>query len=528
MKLNTSLNSTISWAISLILLFAVLGVIGWSLNKGMLFSDETYWIFRTLPDLKVISNSSWHILYSPFIFENFINTKYLLVIFIGVTAYFMGNVTAKYLEFPVSPMLIGIWCIIAQFVLMYPVGYFPHYVSINLLIFNSIIIFLSLFLIYKKKIFLILLGFFFACLSFVMITNNIFLFPLLLIIYLSEKEKFWINCLWIFLGGISLALVYFIFLQSPIEFYYGILEAMDYMEEDKTHGPKGILIWHYKLIRDILIPGILLIIALSKLFQLQIVKFTILAISVIYLIYLLFEGIKHPFAIFPTLIFYFLAGWLLIDFYKENRDFNMKFWFCILLLILPYCASFGTDVNLFIRSAVYFPFILVGSLYLGLNRKSVNNNILITIFLSVFLITIINFFSYPFRPNWEGYKLIDQTEKFEGEGYTIYLDENRLNNLKEIYPYLSNEENVLASYPKAWGYVFNSGATPPYLYYRPNDFTINYIKENDIPLTELILLEDKDNPFDDEFINRLIDGNFTLKKIELSNYNIYNIETLGN
>lgn len=525
MRLYKVLNSRISWTVSSIILFSVLTIIVWSINKGMIFSDEAYYLFRTLPDLKIIGNSYWHIIYSPFIFENFIITKLLLVIIIGVSAYFMGNVTAKYLELPISPVLVGIWCVIAQFILISPSGYSPNYMTINSIIFNLIIVFLSLFMTYKKRVYLIFLGFFFASLTFVMITNNILVFPLLAIIYLSDKGKFWINCLWIFLGIISLQLVYFIFLQGIREFYNGIIEAMEYMDHDKTHGPKGMIIWHYHFIRDFLIAVILLLIAFSKLYKIQIVKYILFGISVIYSIYLLYGGVTHKFAIFPTLIFYFIAGWLLVIYLKGKREYHIKFWFCILLLILPYFASFGTDVNLFIRSTVYFPFILIGSLYLGLSQNSLTSKFGITIFLSVFFLATLTFFSYPFRSNWEGYKLVEQTEKFEGNGYTIFLDKYRFNNLKEIYPHLNNERNVLTSYPRAWGYVFNSGATPPYLYYRPNEFTINYIKGNDIPLTELKLLEDKSNPFDDKFINKLLEGNFTLRKIELSNYNIYEIET---
>jgi hypothetical protein len=491
----------------------------------MLFSDEAYFIFSTIPGVEVLGMTYWHIIYSPFILDNYIHTKYLLTFLVGSSAYLMGYGAASYLKFSLSPVLIGIWCVITQFALLSPVGYTPNYSTINPFIFNCLIASISFFLLYNKNIFLFLLGFFFGSLTFVMITNNIFVIPLLLFLFLYDKKGFWKNILWIGLGGLTLFSIYFIFFQSPQEFITGILKAMDALKHDKSHGSSGLKIWHYKLLKEILIPITIIGIASTRLCRLSWARYTLLVVSSLFLIYTMYNGITNKHSIFPSLSFYFLAGFILI-FNINNSKITVKTFFAILLLVLPYFASFGTDVSFFIRSVVYFPFILVGSLYLGFQLNSKKGEVLTIGFISTVSVAILTFYSYPFRPTWEGYKLIEQDQAFEIKGSTLYLDKERFDNLNELYPHLKGEENVLVSYQRLWGYVLNSRAKPPYKHYKFNEYTIFYINENNIAKEDLLLLEDKKRPFDKVLIDELVVPGFKLNKTQLTNFNIYRIEKI--
>ncbi|MCG9970430.1 hypothetical protein [Christiangramia crocea] len=360
-----------------------------------------------------------------------------------------------------------------------------------------------------------------------MITNNIFIVPLLLFLFLNNKEQFWKQFIWICLGGMTLFLFYFIFLQSPQEFISGILKAMEALNYDKDHGSSGLIIWHKKILRGILIPLIIITIASTKLSRPSWVKYTLFSASLLFLSYTIYNGIIHKYTLFPILSFYFLAG--LIIAYTVKNKITIKTYYAILLLVLPYFASFGTDVNLFIKAVFYFPFILVGSIYLGLQLNSKKGKLLTLGFIATVIIATLSFFSYPYRPAWEGgYKMIEQNHPFEFKDATIYFDNERIENLREAYPYLKGEENVLVSTPDLWGYVLITGAKPPYYQFKFNDFTLNYIEDNDISKESLLLLEDKERPFKKEMMEKLTGNKFILRKVELSEFTIYRLEDSNN
>ncbi len=524
MSLQEKMNSRFSWVISIILLIVVLYQVFWSLNKGMNFSDEAFFAFHTVSGIAKSGITYWDILYSPFILDNYLHTKYLLVVLISISTFLMGYGASSYLKFSLSPGLIGIWCVITQFTLFSPAGIGPGHNSINIIIFNSIVVSLSFFLLYKKNIFLFLVGFFFACLTFVMITNNIFIVPLLLFLFLNDKKLFWKQIIWVGLGGLTLFSIYFIFLQSPQEFISGILIAIEALNYDKDHGSSGIIIWHKIIIWNISIPLLIIVIASTKLSRLPWAKYTLLVASLLFLVYTIYNIITHNHTIFPVLSFYFLAGFIFI--YTLQNKITIKTFFAIFLLILPYFASFGTDVNFFVRAVFYFPFILVGCLYLGSQLNSKRGNLLISTFMVIVLIAIITFFNYPYRTSWDGkYKLIEQDQAFEFKGSTLYFDKARIEILNEAYPYLKGEENVLVSHPILWGYVFLLDAKPPLLYYKFNDNVLQYIEENNISKQKLILLEHHKYPFKKEMIEKFIGDEFILKKTELSDFNVLTFET---
>lgn len=524
MQLNKALNSTTSWTVSSILIVAVLTVVVWSLNKGMIFSDEAYFVFRTVPGIEKLGETYWNILYSPFILENYVYTKYLLIFLTGSTAYLMGYSAAAYLKFSISPCLIGIWSVITQFAFFSPTGITPNHTSINLIILNLVIASLSFYLLYKKNIFLFLLGFFFSCLTFVFITSNIFIVPLLIFLFLFDKNEFWKNTIFIVLGGLTLYSIYFVFLQSPQEFYSGILKAIDSFNYEKAYSPSGLLIWHKRLIWESLIPLILIGIAALKYSRYPWIYYPMWISICFYLIYLIFKGVTHEYTLFPLNSIYFLSGLIIV--YALKNKICTKNYFAILLIVLPYFASFGTDVHFFYKSIFYFPFILVGSLFLGSSLKSKLGDNLLIGFLLITIVALSTFFTYPFRSAWAGgYRLIDQNREYEFKGSTLFFDNQRYESLTEAKPYLQGKQNVLVSHPDLWGYVLILDAKPLYYHFKFNDYTLKYIEENQIPKKNLLLLEDKKHPFPEEMIQKLLGDKFALeKKVELSDFNIFTLE----
>ncbi len=523
MRLKTKLNSRFSWLMSTLFLIAVLYQIFWLLNKGMVFSDEAFFILHTIPGFTKSGLTYWHILYSPFIFDNYLFTNYLLVIFSGVSAFFMGYATASYLKFPISPILVGVWCILAQFILYSPTIISTNHSSINYLIFNCLVASLSFYLIYKKNFLLLLVGFFLTSLIFVFITSTIFLIPLLIFLFLNNKKEFWKQIMWIGLGSLTMFAIYFIFFQRPQEFISGIIEAIEILKYDKTHGSSGLLIWHKKLIAKILMILPMILIFSIKFFRRSWVMVLFLIVSFLIIFYVIYPGFIHRSTMVPTLSFYFLAVVILIESFKNK--ISTKFYYVLLILIVPYFASFGTDMDFFVKSTFYFPFILVASLYMGLQLNSKYGNLLSIGFIAIAMIATITFFTYPYRYIWNGeYKINEQNIEYEFRGATVYFDSERVFKLNEAKPFITEDKYTLVSHPKLWGYVLVLGGKPPLLYYHFNDYVLQYIEENNISTQKLILLEHHQYPFKKEVIQKFIGDEFILKKIELSDFNVLTFE----
>src|SRR5690606_26465779 len=85
-----------------IISFLVLFVMFWSVDKGMIFSDEAFYIFHHDPDLHKIRFSNWHVLYSPLIFANFIFTKYVLLGIMCFSAFLLGYNSSRYFKIPLA------------------------------------------------------------------------------------------------------------------------------------------------------------------------------------------------------------------------------------------------------------------------------------------------------------------------------------------------------------------------------------------------------------------------------------------
>lgn len=523
MNLYTKLNSKLAWIVSLLFLFAVLFQVFWLLDKGMVFSDEAFFILHTIPGFAKSGLTYWYILYSPFIFDNYLITNYVLVIFSIVSVFFMGYACASYLKFPVSPILVGVWCILSQFILYSPTVISTNHSSINYLIFNCLIASLSFFLLNKKNIFLLLLGFFLTSLIFVFITSTIFIIPLLIFLYLNNKKEFWKQIIWIVMGSLIMISYYFIFLQTPHDFISGIVKAIELLKHDATHGSSGLVIWHKKIIAKLLMILPLILIFSIKTLRRYWFMIIFLIGSFLIIFYIIYPGFIHRSAMVPTFSFYFLAIIILIESFKN--EISIKFCYALLLLILPYFASFGTDMDLFIKSTFYFPFILVPSLYLGLQLNSKVGNLLSISFISITIIAMFTFFTYPFRYTWDKeYKPIEQNIAYEFRGSTIYFDSEKIQKLNEAKSFVQGEKNILVSDPKLWGYVLVLGGKPPLLYYKFNDYVLKFIEENNLSKQKLIFLEDHQNPFKREVFQKFSGDEFILKKIELSSFNVYTIE----
>jgi hypothetical protein len=523
MKLVKILNSNYSWFISALILITVLGQVMWFMDKGLMFSDEAFFILQTIPNIEKLGISYWHILYSPFILSNYLYTKYLLVFLTVASAFIMGKAVASYLKLPISSYLIALWCVIVQFILYSPSTITPNYSSINIIIINCLVANLSLFLIYRKNIYLLLVGFFYASLFFVYITSTVIIVPLIIFLALKNRQEIWKQFFWIALGGIVLFVVYFTNFQSPQEFISGILKAIESLKYDKTHNSSGLLNWHLKLLKKVFLPILFSLIFLTNFTRFYWFKIAIWLISGLMVSYMVYHGVTNKYVLFPTTSFYFLA--LLIVIHSLKGKFSNRFCFAIFLLLVPYCASLGTDVNFFYKSTFYLPFILLACLYMALELKSILSKLLIIGFLGITVISTITFFSYPYRYTWDGtYKPIEQNKEYVFRDSKFYFDSEKIRKLNEAKPYIEGEKYILVSSPRLWGYVLILNGKPPLHHHKFNDYVLQYIQENNIAKHDLMLLEHHDYPFEEKVFGKFEDDGHVLKKIKLSDFDILTFE----
>lgn len=526
MKID-SLDKSYKWFywVIIMLVFTVLGVVIWSLNKGILFSDDAFYLFHNNPDNYIISVTNWHKVYKPFLLDNFIWDRYFITSLLAISAFFLGITASKYFQFSFPGWLIGLMCAGAQFILYAPVGFTPNYITINSVIFIALIIFFILHLQYNKRIYLYFSGFLFGVLPFVMITNSLYFLPLVLVLYMTGRDRFFQSLLIFSLGILSFFLLYFTIIERPQIFIEKFKEALDFMRFDEGHGIVGIINWHKGIIYHFL-GGLLLLLYFLLTYGHQMNKYLkkgFITILILYAGYILYISLFNSYYIFYTTSFYLLSIWILSKIKISKVD--PKIYLTLLFLITPYFAALGTDVNFFVRSAFYFPFLLLSIfalIYITGYYK------IIKVLGILLFIVFINFMSLPFRGTWEGYKLVEQNKKFTTtSGTEIFLDQSRHDQLEELKPFLKNQENIIVSHYKLWGYVYLLDATPPFIYYRTNSYIKFYLDKNNIPGESLILLEKKDEPFEEGFLAEITRGEIKdFHKIDLKEFVIYSKKKL--
>lgn len=476
----------------LLILFSVsiLFVVLWSSNKGFVFSDAAYYNFHFKDHLETINTSNWHFIWRLFNTSNLIIDQIIITLLNGITSFFLGFTFSKVFNFS-KPYIIGLLAFCAQFCLGAPIGLSPCYVTLNAVNFNLISIFFLRYYAYRSKKDFFLAGFFAALIPFIMITNILFL-PYLLFAMISLKildRNIVFMCSGFILGLCS----YFFFAQSPSEFIHGFYKAMAYIKYDKSHGSGDMFYWVINIFIELKWIFTLIMVDLiqSKYFKNKYLSFLTLSLLVILIIACLNYSLRNPFNLFYTEIFYVIFIWF---FYKSIKSLHKTdILFTITFVSIPFFAAIGTDVSFFIRATFYYPYILLPLVYITYK----NQNILWKSTLYVlFLITSVNFFTYPFRNSWAGYKIVDQKLAFKVAdfGPDLYLDAHHINRINEVKSFIQRKENVIPSSIADWGLILFNKANPPMVLFRINPYILENIKSKE--LDEIILLENKKEEFD--------------------------------
>lgn len=495
---------------------AVLAIILWSSNRGLIFSDAAFYNFHFIDGLETIDTSNWHRIWRLFHTSNLVIDKIIIIIVSSLTSFFLGFTFSKVFLIG-KPNFLGLLIFCSQFFLYAPVEFTPSYISLSSINFNLIFIFFLKYYANQRRIDALLTGFFLAMIPFIMITNSLFLVGAVLCIILLKM----LNKTTVFIGlGFMIGLgIYFMLIQSVDDYVLGFSKALTYIQFDKSHGSGSIFYWIADIILEL--KWILILITIdffqTKYFKNKYISFVIYFILTLLIIFSLNQSLRNSFYIFHTKVYYIIFLWI---FYKSIQYLGkMDIILIILFISLPFFASIGTDVSFFVRASFYFPFTIISLIYL---LKKNPNIIWKRSLLILFLISSINFFTYPFRGSWAGYKIVKQinTIKIANFGPKLLLDSIHLNRVNEVKPFIKGKQNVIPSSIIDWGVLLLNEANPPLVFFRINPYVLENIKHKE--LNNIILLENKMEEYDMKLMTEKLGLNeYDLILKETDNYRIY-------
>ncbi len=504
----------------------------WTLNRGLIFHDESWELLQYQQGAQTIDYSNWHRVLQFLYIDNLFQLRLLTFGIISSSAFFLGYTSSRLFDFPLASWIIGLLFIVFQFFLNSPVKLVPSYTNMNFVLINIAVSFLLLFIFEKREllkiIFIGLCSFFISILPFVLVTNTVIIGVLFVFIFIySAKNKLkycviFILCLFIY------PVIYFKFIQSPSHFWEKYEEARYYLSIDADYGLYGIFKWHAKmLIHFLQVP--LLIFFLFKLKYLKI-KFTkngnymLMALFLGLLLIQLYQDVTFKFSQFPVTLWYLLFFLMLWASWKELWQKKPDLILVLFFASLPYFASLGTVVRFQLKAASFFPYLAIAILFLIKHNYSFRPVILFT---ALSMVSVAVFFSYNFRTGWSNYNVLDQTERFsisQNKG-DLYLDRQRVKSLEEVRPYIGNNEKVLVSHENVWGYVYLLNARPLYLAFRFKENYFYYFlqRKNESPYS-ITYIELKRKPFPETFktfLNGKQSSDYSLQIVDLNEFRIY-------
>jgi len=500
--------------VNAIMAIFVLYTVLWSLNKGLVFADESFYLLHLQQPNGVVSFSEWPF-YAQLIFPKDLFTIRLITIFlqllsIGILSF---SINRFFKTIPFFEILsIGI---IGMFVFFSPVQFVPNYVT-----FNSILITLStgFFLLMlqaeekrQKYIFGILTGFSIGPLIFIMVTNIPFICLMSFIVLVYSKKDKIVQLLSITIGIVLSVLFFFVFVRTYNNYLNDLNMALDYLATDQSHGNSSMVDWVIDVILYALksiIPAALLFFVSLNLFKNKPIKYFLFSIAILIMLFDIrsnfLDDIKNINT--PTPVFIILLAITL------NAFFNKKFQLASILifaLFIPFFSSLGTDVSYIIRSTMYLvtPFVLIFCLL----KTQENKKFILPFYLLISLFLFRHKILFPTNTGWHNFKLSDQTisVKSIGINQNIKLDQPKIERLKKLKSIIPINSKLAVSNNTLWGNAFLLSLNPLYLSYVFDEKnTIKALKELTDKKETVYLLEDIYSPFPKSFFLKIDSLNY--------------------
>ena len=466
-----------------------------NLDKGFIFNDEAYYLsyYKNKGEILSFDRTNYfrifEFLYTPDLYQFRINTITTLALS-NVLLFFCVFKYFKITKYSLFFSLIGAFIAFSTWSMTNLA--LQQYIGNTILVNIGLSLMLIAFLL-KKRIILIISGF---VLSFILFDGNthiVVLIPISIFLWLLEKEYRKLNVLYYLVGLFAGIIVYFTFLDTVSHFFSQFKFLEEYLTfHRKQHSRTFMVLWFVYLFLNATVP---VLIALFLLYKnkyseksIKIFDKILAGIGVLALIsqFFLEEQVYIALIVFTHLLV--LRFWLLKEEALQNK------YLIILLLVIPYGLTFGSQTWFHIRLHVYvvYYFLIILICFLKLYRS---NLWILGYAISIIFVTV----TFPSRltdKGWKDFVFKEQTEKVKINGFDLYLDKGRKKDLEDLRPYLENQPNVIYSSNHLMGYLYILNANPPiYYYFTLKDYIDFIIKKIGKTRDDYIYIESDDYPF---------------------------------
>lgn len=423
----------------------------WLLNKGLIMSDEG-WYLCLLRDLPVDCSTQFFFLFNN-VFHNNIYairvTCYALrilssmVFALGLYKYAKYN--NEFINNNICYIVMLAFVIFGQMKIIATPSL--NYITLNVIVSELSIGCLLIAISISNSVKFILggiSGFFISMLFPIMITNLICV-PLLIIMLYVLSSKNWKLIISYIIGGVCFLLIYFCFIEDFHTYISVFLNnAQDTINRGNSgHGLTFLYKWLYRTFAHYYMPMIL--VAMSLCFMFMKTKGCSIRskVAIYILVFIILLLYIRAIAWYKIVWLVFITTYTLI---LMDKNSVAKWIFIISLLLMPLCLSFGTDVSCESRCSYYLSFVFpLMYMYSGDNISKRIVDIMIILSFVVYLYTFT-------QPNWHGEKYYEQKYSVENLGISqnIKLDKTNYDRLSYVQQIIPNGSQVLID-NEYWG-----------------------------------------------------------------------------
>jgi len=510
----------------------------WTINKGLVFNDEGWYLLllRDQPNETSATN-----FYKYFKYMNVGNLFYIRIAtfildLIAITIFSRGLYLFNQLNFNLKKkdfQIIFLLSFIGYDLAAIPLANVFSYITLNRIVALSSIGLILLSIRYNEIIsntFLTISGFIAGALVFIMITNSPLILLLMIFIFFiyDSYPKVRFIKVFFYIVGVLLSIVYyFVFIESFNTFYNNIIFNANLVLNNKIKGGydiyslfrwiKQLIVYYLSdvVIYSFSLIGVVSLIKRSNLFKtITLIAFLLVVILIYYYKFVYnfsnnFGGIS---SINPILII--TTGIFIYSYYLQKNFSILHLQYLVISLMAPILLSFGSNIFFETRGSGYLTFLLPTSYILLNNIES--RRYITNIFWVIVLLYSINLYPMMKKSNWSNIVYVQQkiNTKTIGISQNVLLNEKRIIELKSIMKYTKAGETVSVSSSTLFGYVY-------LLNLKLYDYNFNPQLITSKSKCIDTFIEDKSNPFSSSFIiaNSLrecstirLNDNFTIYK----------------
>ncbi|SEF94822.1 hypothetical protein SAMN05421847_1108 [Halpernia humi] len=466
-----------------------------NLDKGFIFNDEAYYLsyYRNTGESLSFDRSNFFRIFKFLYTPNIYHFRIISITTLVLSNFLLCFSVFKFLNFKKYIFFLSFLGIFIGFQSWEINNLVLHQYIGNTILVNVGVSLILFSLITEKKIILILAGFVISFTLFDGNTHAVVNAPLFAFLIFMTPKEWRIKLIYFLLGYIVGIIIYFTFLDTLAHFFHQFKFLEEYLHYNrKQHSKTFMVLWALYLFLNAILPSIIVVFLLWK------AKFSEKSLKifdkVILFVALATFGLFFFFQEYFVFSFIVLTHFLAIKFCLSKTESKQNKYLIILLLVIPYCLTFGSQTWFHLRLNAYkFYYFLLIFIVLFRSYKSI---FWVIGYLIPVSFMISSFHNILHVKGWKDFVFTEQTEKVKVNGYDLYLDKGRKKDLDDLRPYLHNQKNVIYSSNHLMGYLYILDAAPPiYYYFTLKDYIAFIIKKVGKTPDDYIYIESNDYPF---------------------------------